>query len=874
MIRKLRTCAKDAGKSVEEIDAGEKKTGPEAVRYLEKTYGRRGVSPYPAEQDSVMLSRFRSVRDEVIYTAEVISELIRSGRYRYSDISVTVSDLTSYAPEIEDVFGEYSVPCFIDMRRQISYLPPVRSFLFLTGSNRDPGSSDMISLAKAFFPKEKRDLVMRLENYVKAHRLTGRDFFSPFSFPEKEDEGEPEELNGIREELAGMVSACRQALEGASTVREYAQKLYSYIASSGFSEYINGMVAELRDRGDYENANIYAQIYNRIVRLTDSLYRYFPDTPYSEATVRSMIRESLSAVEVAVIPSVMDRVSVGDAQRSRSGPAVVSFILGADEGKLPDTGVSPSIFTDEEKASMTEGGIELRNTARYRLEKQRLVIYSLLSRPEEKLFVSGVTDGDSSVSGRIYEELKNIFGEKRYPLPAEAALSTPEAALNALSVEMSLRRFSPERATSDRALYDSCLKLFETDPDLASYSEIASRGLTFTNDAVITDKDAYARLMLFDDRLHTSISRLERYAACPFAFFAQYVLNIKEDKEDTVDLSDTGNVVHEVIERFSRMMLDSRTLPGDMDDETVEKKAQEITKEVLEGYRTGIYSMLAGKEYWVKRLNRTCVTAIMEILRQMRRSDFLLSAAEIDFDRASAITVDIEGVGKAVLKGRIDRADSWEDPSGRKYIRIVDYKTGSTSFDLTKIYYGLSMQLPIYMHALSDAQGSSPAGMFYLRLSNALVSVNDAKDLDRDRLEKAVRERFRLNGLILDDLSVVRAMDTGDLSDSYIESVNAAADSSLKENDNLRDEAFFTKVIDKSLEKAAEFSSRIIEGKIPISPYSDGEHTPCTWCAYRGMCHFTEGLSENTYRRISAARAKEYFAREELNEEEGKEEEE
>ena len=856
MMRRLMRCAEAAGKEVTVTDTGEKKDSSEAIRYLEKNYPLSSPGPFGEHDGSVMCSRFENPRDEVVYTAACISALIREDPgMRYSDISVTVSDPAAYSSHIRDVFGEYEIPCFMDSRRSIAFLPAVRSFLFLAGSLQRPSAEDLIAVAKAFCQKPERDDVLMCENYVKRFGLTGRDFSSPFTADDPQENWDLEAVNRVRSTVSSMTEEAAESLKGVLLIGDYARALYGYLAGSGFFSRIEEETLELRELGDHENANIYAQLYNVFMNIFEQLYSVFGHLPYGDGgTVRAMLSEALMNTEVGVIPSVTDRVSVGDPLRSRQDACRVSFVLGASEGSLPDTGISPAIFTDAEKLLLAGEGIDFSNTASYRYAKQNFVIYTLLTKPKERLFVSCVSDNEAMMPSAVYEKLAAMFGEHRMELSLPEMMCTASSALSALSVNLSSRRAGTVRDGARDIVYDAYLEYFRNDPEKSVLADLAVRGEAFKSAPVITDLEAYRALLR--DPLETSISALERYAACPFSFFADYVLRLSEQKDDTVGAADTGNVVHSVIENFSRRILSGEIDLEEMEGERLEEEAKALTEEEIGTYRGSIYTMLPSESFWKQRLTRTASRAIGEIVSQMKRSDFLMKASEAKFDRDSQlapILIDTPE-GRVVLRGKIDRIDTCEI-GGTEYVRIIDYKTGSTAFDLTKIYYGLSLQLPIYLRALTEDGTRQPAGMFYLRLSPPMTRVD--KEGMLAAVEAKLREHFRLNGLVLDELEVISAMDRGYSSGSTLEAVDLQKDGSLKENDGLKDAEFFQRIMRHSLGKAKEFSEGILRGDIPVSPVKDGTsswaYTPCSYCGYRGLCgHYGD---EDGYRMITKKKA-------------------
>lgn len=858
LIRDLTACAAAAGKETVFTVTGEKKNSTDAIRHLERSFGAVTPERFTGENDSVFLRRFASVREEVTGAAAAIKKAVREKGMKYADISVTVSDTALYEGPVRDIFREYDIPYFMDTRRNIAYLNPVRILVFLTGMRDDPSADDIISLGKTgLCPVERKDVLL-LERYVQRFGIRGRMFFSPFerNEPEGADRWDLESINETRRKLVSAIEAYDNAVKGVSTMGAFAKALYAYVTGPSFSGILTDAVERFRESGDYENANIHAQIHNRIMTIIGALWDFFGDLPYDRETAASMISGALLSSEVAIIPSVSDRVNVGDTLRSRVDRVRFALVLGANEGRMPDTSMSASVFTDREKNDLKNCGITFTSTASYRLSKENFVIYTLLSKPSDILSVSAVSSPDAE-PGRVYDRLRAMFGENALPLDITDLLCTKESAFGALSVNLSERRRDPSGHGDKDAVYDEYLSVFRENSDLSALAELADRGLSYAPGAVITDVSAYERLLNLP--LVTSVSRLERYAACPFSFFAEYVLKLQENRTDTVETVDTGNVVHSAIEMFSRGCLDGTYDISLMEKDELGAVASDLTEKVIREYRGSVYEVIVSGAYWKGKLLRTVRRALEEIVRQMKASDFLLSASEADFAEGGAM-VPIKVMtdsGEVTLRGKIDRIDTWEH-GGKKYVKIVDYKTGSTEFDLTKIYYGLSLQLPVYIRTLTGTDGSAPAGMFYLRLSPDLEPAVDENSLEK--VGEKVREHFRLNGLTLKDLEVIGALDRNYETGSFIQAVKADSETGLKENDNLKEAEYFAAVTEKAMENVKDLSEKILKGNIAVSPYRMTRSCPCDYCGWKDVCGFSPDMPGSSYRLFSKKKAEDFLS--------------
>lgn len=117
------------------------------------------------------------------------------------------------------------------------------------------------------------------------------------------------------------------------------------------------------------------------------------------------------------------------------------------------------------------------------------------------------------------------------------------------------------------------------------------------------------------------------------------------------------------------------------------------------------------------------------------------------------------------LRGRIDRLDLCEDQE-HVYVKIIDYKSGGTRFDLAAVYYGLQLQLVVYMDAVTELEERKhpgkevvPAGIFYYNIKDPLVDTDKENAETPEEIEKEILRQLRMNGLVNSDLEVISHMD-------------------------------------------------------------------------------------------------------------------
>ncbi len=849
-LNELKKCAHEAGCGVDVTDMGEKKDGPEAIRFIEKNMENFDLPIFEGKDDSVHFNLYSDIFEEVKNTAALIVKLAREEGYRMKDMSVVVSDMNLYKGVIKDVFTKYKIPFFIDARKKIAHSAHVRSLLFIIGSQASFDENDVVSLAKTGFSGVGYDDCCLFENYILQFGIKKKSLLKDFTRNDEKAPYDLDYLNDIRRRILAPVMKYAEFVKGVKTVGEYAKALYSYLEDIGFNDSIRHAVEGMKDNQQLEDANVYAQIYNKIISVIQAMYTFFMEEPYNPTFVYQLLSYAILNSDVGVIPAVEDSISVGDILRSRSADVKALFLLGAAEGKLPTTNISAAIFTDREKQEVSGFGIELVSTSAYRRAKENVVVYSLISKPSKGLYIScPLDDGGegSAVPCEIFSRFSEVFPNAKAKVEMEDLMCTAQSAFDYISVNLSERKQNRQgRDKTLDSLCDACYDYLCSESEFSYLIKIVNSGIGFDNSANIRNKNDYKKILGIP--LNTSVSRLEKYVECPFSFFASYVLKLTERKINRVEIYDKGNIIHRVIEIFSKRILSGEYDIFSMSDEDVAKEAEQICEECLKTEFKNIYSGFTNSSYMVSQLRKLSSAALSEIVRQMRLSDFLLSDSEAGFGRGEEyqpICVDTSE-GRVYLRGKIDRVDTCS-LNNKRYIKIIDYKTGHVTLDLEKIYFGLSMQLPVYIRTLTSSEGAYPAGVFYLDAHDPLAKIESEADLER--IKEKVSENFKLNGILLKDLDVIKALDNNYEIKSFISGIKSSK-TSLSLDENVMDEELFSSVIDKAMENVKLEAEKMLKGNISINPCRGKTVNSCGYCKFGSVCKFSTDFSANDYRMI------------------------
>ena len=217
---------------------------------------------------------------------------------------------------------------------------------------------------------------------------------------------------------------------------------------------------------------------------------------------------------------------------------------------------------------------------------------------------------------------------------------------------------------------------------------------------------------IYGEILKGSTSQFEKYAACAFSYYMQYGLKLEERQERKVEFFDIGNIVHTALEIYTKRLLKSGKKWQDLDEEQQKQNAEQCIEEAVEGYKNGLLHDTKRDEYMIIRLKKLMNRTVWAITEQMKLGKFDTVTSELSFD----VVENDDNVMHLI--GKVDRIDIMKE-NDKSYVKIIDYKTGKKQLSLSDMYYGLQMQLVIYLeaaknHAEKEAGRKMiiPAGVF------------------------------------------------------------------------------------------------------------------------------------------------------------------
>ena len=797
-----------------------------------------GISPEPTWSDQCAVTRISAVtpRQEAEWCAAEILRLLREEGYRCRDIAVCARRLDGYGELIDSVFARYGVPVFLSAMEDVLEKPVLALVTSaLAAAAEDYPYEELFRYLKTGLTgisDEERDL---LENYALTWDLKGSAWTrqKPWDMhPEgyghefsDEDTALVLWLDQIRRRVIAPLETLRKGRD--KTGKGRALALYQLLEDIDLPTRLAQRADSLDARGERTAAAQYRQLWDILMSGLEQCALLLGDTELELDEFSRLFSLVLSQYDVGAIPVSLDAVTVADAPRLAHKEVKALFLLGADSNSIPDCAPSPGLFSDRDRDVLAALEVELAPRQEDKLRREMTIAYETCARPSDRLYISYAaagTGGEQRTPCFLWERLSSLFpdGPVSDGTDPLARLSAPDAAL--------------ELAGRDPAVAAA----LRTVPGLSTRVErIQSTALWRRGrlSRLAVDK-------LFGPVVPMSATKLDLANSCHFSYFLRFGLDAKPRQRAAFRATDYGTFVHDVLENTLRAAQEQGISLDDADGvrRLSQAAADRYEREVL----TGLEDEPARFRCLFGRMKQAALAVVESVAAELSVSDFTPAAFELGFGRGRKPLppVEVEQGVRLQLSGFVDRVDQWVH-DGKRYLRVVDYKTGKKSFDFADIEDGRGLQMLLYLFALTregervfGAGEIVPAGVLYVPAHTPLVDGERAMS-DED-IQKARDKLLRRQGLVLDEPEVLAAMEhtagayrflpvsTGRSSSDYLVT---------PEQMEVLDE-----YITAALRRAA---GELAAGNIDADPYwHNADKNPCRWCDYKAACHFEEGCGD------------------------------
>ena len=835
-----------------------------SIGFIEQNLYRFTQARYEGEPEETQLFQASNPGQEIDAVACSIHSLVQDEGIRYREIAVITGDLSGYGYEIINCFQREEIPYFMDNKKSILeniMVEFIRAALETVQKGFDYES--IFRFLKTGLVSSEQEKIDRLENYVVALGIRGYKRWSQtWEYTYRGGKNlDLDELNQFRQEILSKLEGLKAAMaDSEKTVRTMTAAVVSCLEECQVQRQLEEYREYFESIGEYSLAKEYEQVYELVIQMFDRLVHLLGEEKMSLREYAQILDAGFGEITVGVIPATVDRVVVGDITRTRLDQIKVLFFVGVNEGIVPARKERGGILTDTDREFLKEMSIELAPTAREDSFQQRFYLYLMMTKPSCRLILSWSAFSQAGKAQRpspLIGELKRMFPhiKVREARDLEGQISSPAEGLDRL-IE-GLRDYENRREDPE---FWELYRYFAGQADYKDQVERLRSAAFYSYEAKGIGKAA-ARA-LYGKIIQGSVTRLEQYASCAYAHFLSYGLELMERQQYQIGAVDMGNLFHSSIDLcFQELKSQGRDLTAITEEERKSLVSSCVAR-VTQEYGNTILKSSARNQYLAGRVERMTDRTMWALGEQLKKGDFVPAGFEVSFsavDNLEAMRIQLSGEEELHLRGRIDRLDLCQDED-HVYVKIIDYKSGSTRFDLAAIYYGFQLQLVVYMDAVTELEKRRfpdkevvPAGIFYYNIKDPVVDAKDAEDpQDPDEIQRLILEELKMNGLVNSDLEVIGHMDREIRSRSDVIPV-AVKDGMLQEHySSVASGRHFEALKLYVREKVREDGRDILDGKTQAAPYKQGNKTACDYCPYHGVCGFDLKVSGYRFRRFPA----------------------
>lgn len=826
-----------------------------ALNHLEKNIFRYPYTPYKKEQEDISIHTARNAQAEVSFAVREIKRLIREEGYRYQDIAVVTGDVEEYGRIIKRSFSLAHIPCFIDYKKDILNNPFVELIrAAISVATLDYSYESVFRYLRTGLSGMEEEDIDLLENYILATGIRGSKRYKE-AFTRRYRSKEPidmEKINSAREILIEELLPLTEVLKDKEkTIRDKTAALYEL----GIRLEIEKKLKAYKEKFEQEDLPLLAkefdQVYRIVMELYDQIVLLLGTECCSLKEFSEMLETGFSEVKVGLIPPGVDEVVIGDTQRTRLKGIRALFFIGVNDGLVPKAIGNGGILSDMERELLINNDIELAPTKRQQAFTEQFYLYLNMTKPKDKLYITyhKVNEEGKSVNPSF------LIGKLKLLFP-DIKLQNEDANNENIDFILSdggfayladgLRNYQEKETTG---LWKELFLHYRSEKAADQILDKLIQGAFYINREKGISKEA-ARL-LYGKELRGSVTRLERYAGCAFSHFMSYGLSLAEREEYKLAIPDIGNIFHNAIDDFSKKLSSGEytwhTIPEEIRDEW----AVECVKHAVDEYENTYIRSTKRNEYLIKRIERITIRTLWALCSQIKQGVFEPMGYEMPFYHMPDEVL--------TLQGRIDRLDIYET-ADKVYVRVIDYKSGNTCFDISSIYYGLQQQLAVYLSAAmnylnkkQDGKKIVPAGIFYYHIDDPLVAKSE-------QAEDEIFKSLRMNGLVNEDKEILGFMDQklaepdGTLHASVksdIIPVETNKEGEVSKRSQTAKENQISALIDYVNRKLVMDSKQILDGDTLLNPYRLGEQTACDYCEYKSACGFDQRLPGHAYRNLA-----------------------
>ena len=804
---------------------------------------RKPEAPYPETPENVSIYQASDAYDECEYIARQIKHLIIDKGYFYSDISVICHETDNYNGILDVIFEKYDIPYFMDSRKDADIKPVIRFVnsvfrIILDNFERE----DILSLLKTRLTANSSDEINDFEGYVYIWNINNSGFKNEFTqnpsgFSEKFSKADEKALKSAEKVRRSVVEPLLKFKNDIKdkTGKEISTLLYRLLEDMGVPDALRRLYDEFTALNEDDYAAEQIRVWELLMDALDKTVAVIGDNILSAKRYYELLSKQIRSIDFAEIPRKLDCVTVTTAQRVRISSHKAAFVIGCNDGVFPAAPKSTGLFSSYEQKLLTLNDLNFVEDYSSASNLETYMAYCCITSVSDKLFITYPT---LNLKGEKFKP-SQIIDETAEALPKIVVLNKTAFESDKSEHMLALKPAFEEYARSLFGGNDITAlgKFFDNNPEYQPKAEAVRRAVQ-KSPFRIEDKQNAEKL--FGENLHISASQLEKFSNCPFSYFCNYGLRIRERYKAEINPMEFGTLVHRILELFFDKFGKSRY--SVMDDSEIERFINDSLADYLATYLGGEENKTAAFMYELKNISSNVFVLLKHIIEELSQSDFDVADCELNISQEiPEYTVKLKNGRTVSIRGSVDRVDVMEK-DGVKYLRVIDYKTGPKDFKLSDVLYGVNLQMLIYLHSI-DTTGKqrygeiTPSAVLYMPAAITSVSADNLSDV---QIKKELDKKLKMKGVVLDDRTVLHGMDKTD-SATYIP---VKLEFDKRQIFSRLSGSEFDTVFKKIDMTVGDMGDRLYDGKIEASPLK-GAYDGCAYCPYDSVCAYRQSEPRN-----------------------------
>ncbi|MDU3687616.1 MAG: PD-(D/E)XK nuclease family protein [Anaerococcus hydrogenalis] len=839
----------------------EKKSDILDIKHLYENFEKYNPEKFWGKTSNIKIVESISSTNEIENMTLMIEKLIRKG-YSYSDISIVMTNEDEYENLIRRIFSRMDIPIFIDKSQKMSDNHVVKTWLSLLRlvvfNFRKTDIESFIRSDLIDFGENSLERVLAFQKYINTRKIKGSMIFDDTYFTldenfykdeiKKEKQEELDKVNSIRNIILDLIKDLYEMrnknLSASLIVKEIFKVIDNGRIKSGFNhyqEYIKENKIEIHE----ENK----QIWDKFITILEQIVSIMKDSKTNLRKIYKLIQKASEATSIGLIPPAIDQVLIGDFSRDRINDRKIKIFVGMTDIYFPENNNSEMLISENEKSLLENEGFDLKIYKEKKNDKILLNILRMFTSSQKIIFSYSLINKNNEAMNRStsISDIINIFPNINYQKISKGKFEHVKYSKDLLDLKayQILWDIKEKEKVSDREkefvkaylqYKKDFSKNFEFNKSKNSSYDLFMKGFAYSNDKNPLNKEISKRLY---NKNRFSVSEIERYARCPYKYFIDYGLKAQKNKNLDVDMMEIGNIVHYNMENISKNLrgIDIENL----DDKKLENLVKENFKKAIESSLEKMRANDNKNKFILSNVYASTQKSTKKVLDQIKKGKFQIDSVEEKYGKGQKypeVYVDDENF----LEGRIDRIDRFED-----FVRIIDYKTGSTEINIKYVFNGIQLQLFVYMLSVKEKkfENLSPVASFYLPLKDEVQKIDDP--FTKKTILDIYNKKTKMNGLIIKiNEEVLKLLDedfNGKKSDIF--KISRGKVNIFTPEEEVILEKFIKKLI-------SNYICQIKDGNIKLNPLRTNKNSyECINCDFRSICKFDYTIDQDKFRDLN-----------------------